>query len=151
MALHPTNLFLVAQSNNTFVGMLLNLRLKPSVFKAVLSFEKSLETLNSDDFATFEEEGSVYPISVFAYNSDIASLLYIRFYAHIIAHQDTIVEVGTIAFVEDAKKLLEKIHLHLLSSKKIAGETLSVYSAPLEDVIINKEIFKMIFSDTGCE
>jgi len=48
------------------------------------------------------------------------------------------------------KKLLEKMHLSHLTDKKLNGETLSAYSAPLEDVLINEDVLKMVFMKQDC-
>jgi len=149
-ALHPSNLFLIAQSNDTFVGMFFTIRLKPDVFKKLLSFEIKVRDVDHDDFATFEEEACNFPVAIFAYNEKVASLLYIRYYAYLISNQDTIIEVGTTPLLKGAKKLLEKMHCHYLDDKEIEGKTLASYSASLEDVLINEDVLKMIFQKQDC-
>ena len=149
-ALHPSNLFLIAQTNETFVGMFFTVRLKPEVFKKLLSFEIKVRDISPDNFATFEEEACNFPVAIFAYNEKVASLLYIRYYAHLISNQDTVVEVGTTPLLKGAKKLLEKMHCHYLDDQEIDGQTLAAYSAPLEDILINEDVLKMIFQKQEC-
>lgn len=149
-SLNPSNLFLVAQSSQQFVGMLFTLRLKPKSFKKILSFEMQIIELNDSDFASYEEESCHLPFAIFSYNDTVAALLYLRHYAHLIANQDTVVEVGTTPLLNGGKKLVEKIHLKHIGDKTVGGETLSAYSAPLEDVLINEDVLKMIFSKQDC-
>ena len=144
-SLHPANLFLIAQTNNQFVGMFFTLRLKPQIFKKLLSFNMEANELTDADFADFEEEASMFIIAVFAYNDKVAALLYLRYYAHLIANQDSIIEVGTTPLLKGGKKLVEKMHLRHMKDKKVKEETLSSYSAPLEDVLINEDVLKMLF------
>ena len=149
-ALHPSNLFLIAHSNDTFVGMFFTIRLKPAVFKKLLSFKIKLRDVSHDDFATFDEEACNFPVAGFAYNEQVASLLYIRYYAYLISNQDTIIEVGTTPILKGAKNLLEKIHCQHMEDKEIDGKILGSYSAPLEDILINKDVLKMIFQKQNC-
>ncbi len=149
-SLHPSNLFLIAQANEQFVGMFFSLRLKPKSFKKLLSFEMEIIELTDDDFASFKEEASVFSFALFAYNDKVATLLYLRYYAHLIAHQDTIIEVGSTPLLDSGRKLVEKIHLVHLEDKKLNKEVLSAYSAPLEDVLINEDVLKMVFAKQDC-
>ncbi len=149
-SLNPSNLFLVAQTNEQFVGMFFILRVKPQSFKKLLSFEMMAYDLIDNDFANFEEESCMFPVSVFAYNDKVATLLYLRYYAHLIANQASIIEVGTTPLLNGGKKLVEKMHLTHIKDKKINGETLSAYSASLEDVLINEDVLKMVFMKQNC-
>ena len=149
-SLNPSHLFLIAQVKNQFVGMFFTLRIKPNIFKKLISFEILTNELRDEDFARFEEEACMFPISIFAYNDKVASLLYLRFYAHLIANQNTIIEVGTTPLLNGGKKLAEKMHLTHIINKTINGETLSAYSASLEDVLINEDVLKMIFLKHDC-
>lgn len=149
-SLNPSNLFLIAQTNEQFVGMFFILRIKPLSFKKLLSFEMMVNELKDENFANFEEEACMFPISIFAYNDEVASLLYLRFYAHLIANQNSIIEVGTTPLLAGGKKLVEKMHLIHLLDKKLNGETLSAYNASLEDVLINEDVLKMLFMKQEC-
>ncbi len=149
-SLHPSNFFLVAQSHNDFLGMFFTLRLKPSSFKKIISFDMKITELNDEDFAVSNEESCDFPFTFFAYNDKVASLLYLRYFTHLIAYQDTIVEVGTTPLLESGKRLVEKINLSYIQDKKVDGETLSSYSASLEDVLINEDVLKMIFQKQKC-
>jgi len=149
-SLHHANLFLIAQINNQFVGMFFTLRLKPQIFKKLLSFNMEANELTDVDFADFEEEASMFIISVFAYNDKVAVLLYLRYYAHLIANQDSIIEVGTTPLLKGGKKLVEKMHLRHMKDKKVKEETLSSYSSPLKDVLINEDVLKMLFVKQNC-
>lgn len=149
-SLNPNNLFLVAQTNNEFVGMFFVLRIKPQSFKKLLAFEMFANEITDENFANFEEEACVFPIAIFAYNDKVATLLYLRYYAHLIANQDTIIEVGTTPLLKGGKKLLEKMHLTHLLDKQVDGKVLSAYSSSLEDVLINEDVLKMIFVKQEC-
>ena len=149
-SLNPSNLFLIAQSNNDFLGMFFSLRLKPSSFEKIISFEMKVIQLTGKDFANSKEESCDLPISMFAYNDKVAALLYLRYYAYLIANQDVIVKVGTTPLLGGGKKLVEKMHLTHIENKQIDNEILSSYSASLEDVLINEDVLKMIFLKQEC-
>jgi len=149
-ALHPTSLFVVAECDGQFFGMFFALRLKPDVFKKIISLEMHIHDITEDDFASFEEEACSLPFSFFAYNEKTASLLYIRYYAHLIANQNSILEVGTTPLLDEGRKVVKSMHLTHLHDKVIEKGTLSAYSAPLEDVLINEDVLRMVFRKQEC-
>ncbi len=149
-AQHPSNLFLLAECNGQFFGLFFILRLKPDIFTKIISFEMQLRDITEDDFASFEEEACSVPVGFFAYNEKAASLLFIRYYAHLIANQDTIIDVGTTPLLDGARKIVEAMHLKHLHDLKVENGTLSAYSAPLEDVLINEDVLRMVFRKQEC-
>ncbi len=149
-ALHPSSLFIVAECEGQFFGMLFTLRLKPDVFKKIISFKMQIRDITEDDLAGFEEEACSFPLAFFAYNEKTASLLFLRYYAHLIANQDSIIEVGFTPLIDGGKKLAEATHLTHLADLKVESGTLSSYSAPLEGVLINEDVLKMIFQRQEC-
>ena len=144
-ALNPSNLFLISEINHQFYGMFFNLRLKPDVFDKIMNFETTVFHISDDDFATFEEMGSNYPLMFFANNEKVASLLFIRYYAHLIANQDNIKEIGSTPLRESGKRLVEKMNLQHFKEKTIPTGTISAYRASLEDVLLNEAVLKMVF------
>ncbi len=145
-ALHPSSLFVLAEYEGQFLGMLFALRLKPDIFKKIIAFEMYLHEINENDFASFEEKACSLPMGFFAYNEKTASLLFLRYYAHLIANQDMIIEVGTTTVLDGGRKIVEAMHLTHRNDLKVEAGTVSAYSAPLEDVLINEDVVKMIFS-----
>lgn len=149
-ALHPSNLFLLSEYHEQYSGMLFTLRLKPTIFQKIIDFEMSLNDIKDSDFANFEEMGSNFPIAFFAYNDKNATLLVLRYYAHLIANQDVIESVGTTPLLSGAKKIALKTHLKHNKDKITEKGTLSSYSANLEDVLLNESVLKMIFQKQEC-
>ena len=144
-ALHPSTLFLVCEVQDQFFGLLFTLRLKTEVFEKIMSFEMEEKDLNLSHFASFNEDGCNYILNFFAQSQKAASLLYVRYYAHLIANQDTISKVGAIAMMSEGKKLIERINLSHLKEMSIDGYKLSSYEATLKDVLVNQAVLKMIF------
>lgn len=149
-SLHPANLFIVAQSGAQTLGMFNLLKLKPTSFKELISFEKEVKQLSDDDFAALNEASSVFLLPSYFYNETVASLLLVRYYAHLIAHQDSIVEVGGTAAVEGGKKFAQKMHLEYFGDKTLPDRTVSAYSAPIETILINPDVLRMIFQKEQC-
>ncbi len=149
-ALHPSNLFLLSEYKNQFAGILFALRLKPSVFREIINFEKEIRDIRVENFATLDEVGCNLPITFFAQNDKNASLLFLRYYAHLIAHQDVIQEIGTITFLDGAKKIVEKMHMKQNKIQNIKDGELTSYSAPLGDILINSSVMKMVFQKQEC-
>jgi len=144
-ALHSSNLFLVAEVHGQFFGLFFNLRLKPEVFDKIMNFEMGIFALENDDFAKFSEMGCNLPLLFFANNEKVASLLFLRYYAHLIANQDNILEVGTTPVRDGGKKMAVKMKLKPYKEMEMEQGTRSAYRASLSDVLINESVLKMIF------
>jgi len=143
-------MFLVGECDDQFFGMFFALRLKPKIFQKLISFEMKIKDIVSEDFATFEEDGCNFPFSFFAYNEKIASLLYIRYYAHLISHQNDIQEIGAISILKGGEKLIEKIHLKHFKDDVVDDLTLKSYSATINDVLLNEDVLKVVFGSQDC-
>lgn len=149
-SLNPSNLFLYAEYHEQFAGMFFSLRLKPTIFHQLLSFELLLKDITVDDFASFDEIGCDLPIAFFAHNEKISTLLMVRNFSHLIAHQRTIEEVGTMPLLDGAKKLVQNINLRPYKSKKVKEGKLESYVATLADILINESVIKMLFQKQQC-
>lgn len=146
-ALHPSNSFYVCKYHEQFFGLLFTLRLKPEVFEKIMNLEIDERELTIDDFASFSEMGSNYMLSFFAMNEKAASVLFVRYYAHIIANQKVILDVGVATLMEDAKKLIGEMNLRHYGSKTvIKGLELQTYRETLPNFLACEKVMKMIFS-----
>ncbi len=150
-ALHPSSLFLTCEYREQFFGLLFTLRLKPEIFEKIMDLEIEEKDLTIDDFASFDEMGCNHMISFFAMNEKAASMLFIRYYAHLIAHQKVISEVGLATMMEDAKKFISNMNLRYYESKIIAeGLELQTYRATLFNLLASEEVVKMLLSKQEC-
>ena len=144
-ALHPSNMFLLSEHNSQFYGLFFILRLKPAVFEKMINFEVNPKDFSDDDFASFEEEGCHFPIGFFAYNEKSSRMLFLRFYAHLIANQKVISKVGTTPLLPSATKLVQKMNMLAHKEQKTPRGVMTSYQAPLSNVLINEAVLKMIF------
>jgi len=150
-ALHPSNSFYFCEYKEQFFGLLFTLRLKPQAFEKIMNLEIKEKDLTPDDFATFEEMGSNYIISFFAMNEKAASMLFIRYYAHLIANQKVIQEVGFATMLEDAIKLSSKMNFHKYTETHLDnGLTLETYRNTLPHFLATDKVIKMILSKQDC-
>lgn len=149
-ALHPSNLFLISEYEGQFLGMLFTLRLKPEVFEKIMNFEMKEEDITVEDFASFEENGCNYILSFFSSNEKSASLLFLRYYAHLIANQKVISDVGALTILDDGRKLINRLNLKHLKEMQVNEGHLSSHRAILSEVLINEAVLKMIFQKQEC-
>ena len=150
-ALEHSNSFFVCTHNKQFFGLLFTLRLKPATLERLMNFEMQEKEITGEDFATFDEMGSNYIVSFFAMNDEAASMLFIRYYAHLISHQNVIREVGVATMMEDGKRLLK--HMNFKHYKTIdAGNGLKVeaYRETLPDFLASEYVVRMILSKQSC-
>jgi transcriptional regulator with XRE-family HTH domain len=150
-ALHPSNSFFICEYKDQFFGLLFTLRLKPASFEKIMNFEIKEKDLTIDDFASFDEVGSNYTISFFSMNKKSASILFIRYYAHLIANQKVIAEVGVASMLKDAKKIIDSINLQYYSHT-IFKESLELqtYRETLANFLASENVIKMILSQQNC-
>jgi hypothetical protein len=107
--------------------------------------------LTLNDFASFDEMGSNYILSFFAMNEKAASMLFIRYYAHLIANQKVIEEVGVATMMEDAKKIIGSLNLKYHTSTMIRGDLeLQTYRETLPNFLASEKVIKMILSRQDC-
>jgi hypothetical protein len=107
--------------------------------------------LTLDDFASFDEMGSNYAISFFALNEKAASMLFIRYYAHLIANQKVISEVGMATTMEDARKLLNNMNLYHHASLEINKDmAIQTFRETLPNFLACENVVKMILSKQEC-
>jgi len=145
---YPDNLFLACEYKEGFVGLFFSVKLKQNVFDRLLNFEMKKSDIREEDFASDSEKGSDFLLSFFALNDKIASMLFVRHYAYLIAHQKSISEIGIITALPEVKKTVENMNLSLYKSKKL-DETyeLEAYREKLGKVLATEYIAKMLFSE----
>ena len=150
-ALHHSNSFYLCEYKDQFFGLLFSLRLKPEAFEKIMNFEIDERELSANDFASFDEMGYSYLLSFFAMNEKAASMLFIRYYAHLIANQKIITGVGVATMMEDAKKLISNMNLYHHGSKTIEkGLELQTYRETLANFLACEKVVKMILSRQEC-
>ena len=150
-ALHPSSSFFICEYKDEFFGLLFTLRLKQEVFDKIMNFEIQENELTTDDFASFNEMGCNHMISFFAMNEKAASQLFIRYYAHLIANQKVIAEVGYTTMMSDTKKLMENINFQYYASTMISKELkLQMYRETLSNFLACENVVKTILFRDEC-
>ena len=150
-ALHSSNSFFVCKHNRQFFGLLFTLRVKPETLDKLMNFKMREKDITQKDFASFDELGSNYIVSFFALNDEAASMLFIRYYAHLISHQKVIHEVGVATMMKDGRRLLNKMNLKKHRSLDIdEGLTIDSYRETLPNFLASEYVVKMILSKQSC-
>jgi hypothetical protein len=146
-ALHPGSAFYVAEYKGQFLGLLFALRVRSGVFDALMRFEKEERKLDESDLVVSEEPGCSYLLNFFALNGEIASLLFLRYYAHLVAHQNLIREVGVSVAMEDAYKLVREMRLEFCCEKRVSPTlTLRSYRNSLKEFFASPKVLRLLFS-----
>jgi len=150
-ALHPSNLFIACEYKGSFLGLFFTLRLKPEVFNKIMDFEMKKSDITLDDFASFDEMGCNYMLSFYALNQKCATMLLIRYYAHLIANQKSIEEIGVITTLDDVKKVVINMNLDYYTSKTVEDDVeIQAYRQTLSKVLASENVVKMILSKQPC-
>jgi len=150
-ALHPNNLFIACEYKGGFMGLFFTLRLKPDVFNKIMNFEMKKSDITEDDFASFDEMGCNYILSFYALNQKCASILFIRYYAHLIANQRSIAQVGVITTMDDVKKVVSNMNLAYHANKTTKDQIeIQSYCQTLSNVLASENVVKMILLKQTC-
>ena len=150
-ALHPENLFLACEHKGTFLGLLFTARVKPEILDKIVNFKMKKNEVNESDFASFNEEGSMLLLSFFALNPKVATLLFIRLYAHLIANQKHFTDIGGITNYDEAKKLVSNMNLQYQNSMTTDDNVkISGYKQSLANVLASEYAVKMLLSKQDC-
>lgn len=150
-ALHPSSLFLACEHKDTFIGLSFTTKVKPEIFDKVLNFEMKRSEITTNDFAAFDEVGSNLMLGFFALNEKAAILLFIRYYAHLIANQKYIANIGAVVNSVDAIKLVSNMNLAYYNSRMTDDEvSIKAYRQTLFNVLASEHVVKMILSKQTC-
>jgi len=149
-ALHPSNLFIVCSYKEIITGLFLSLRLKPAVFEEIMHFHKSIHEITAEDIASFDEAASSYTIAFLSLNKKSASMLFLRYYAHIIANQEKLVSIGTTTALSDAKKIIDNMNLDLVAHYEDEGIGVDAYEAPLAYALSSEHVVRMVLRREEC-
>jgi len=150
-ALHPGNFFLLCEYKEAFSGLFFTLRLKPEVFEKLMNFQMKKSEITNEDFASFDEMACNFMLSFYALNQKVASLLFIRYYAHLIANQKNIAQVGVLSNSNEVSKVVEKMNLQAGQEHSVKqGETIHAYSSSLSNVLASETFVQMILAKQKC-
>jgi len=144
-ALHPSSLFLFILYKDQFFGMLFSIHIKPDIFKKLMHFELLEKDLRETDLSLLDEKGCNYPLGFFAYTEQSASLLILRYYAHLITHQNNIEEVGCFPQTTEGEKFVATLGLTAFKKHTIRDRQNYSYKALITDVLLNKYMLTVLF------
>ncbi len=145
-ASHPSSFFLICEYKEQFFGLLFTLKLKQKSFEKIMNLEIEEKDLTVDDFANADEEGSSYLLNFFSHSQKSAALLFIRYYAYLVANQKNILEVGVATIMNDAQKLIKRLNVEHYRDIEHKKQTFSFYRSPLKNMLMNEAILKTIFN-----
>jgi len=150
-ALHPDSLFIACKYKNTIVGVSFTVKVKPEIFDKVLNFKMRRDEITTNDFAAHDEVGSSLMLGFFAVNEKAATLLFIRYYAYLIANQRTIDEVGAVSNSTEAIKLISNMNLQFSGSHITDGnDKIKAYRETLFNTLASEYVVKMILAKQEC-
>ena len=142
LAFHSSNLFLICEYNQQYLGHLFLVRLKTAVYSKIINLEMNYQDIDIDDIASPQESGSYFSLGMFAMNDKALSLLFIRFYANLIVNQENISQAGTLLSKDDALNMVTNVNLKRVGSKG----SLIAYNGNLKEIFLNEQIIKILFS-----
>ena len=145
---HPSNLFLACEYKEGFVGLFFSVRLKQDIFEKLMHFEMKKSEIREEDFAAPDEVGSDFLLSFYAINHKVATMLFVRHYAYLIANQKNIMEIGVTTTLDEVKKTVHNMNLNFYQSKVLEEKvTLDAYRQKLNKVLATEYVVKMLFSE----
>jgi len=147
---YPGNLFLAVTYKTSFLGLLFTLRLKPGSFNKIIDFEMEKDALRKEDFAAPNEEGSVYLLSFFALSQEVATMLFRRLYAHLIANQEQTREAGFISSYEEAQALAQKLNLLRAGEHTCEGKQIIAFRSSLFSLMTSPMALRTLFPKHQC-
>ncbi len=150
-ALHPGNLFYACRYKGGFVGLLFALKLSNDAFEKILTFQKMKSELKIDDFVASDSSGSIMPLSFFALNEKVATMLLVRFYAHLIANQRTIDEIGGVTGFKESQEFVKRMNLRFAGKyTSPEGSEIRAYRQSLKVVVASEYFIRMLFDKEKC-
>jgi hypothetical protein len=150
-AFHPESLFLACEYKDNFLGLFFSIRIKPDSFDKILNFEMKKSEISENDFVSSCKSGSNLILSFFAMNEKVATLLFVRYYAYLIANQKYIDEIGGVTIQDEAKKIVSNMNLYYDGSKVMDDNVkIDAYRQTLPNVLASENSVKMLLSRGEC-
>ena len=149
-ALHPESLFYVILYKRTLLGFFFSLRIRPERFESIMEMTLRKNELRIDDLARPGEKASVLILSFFALDSRMASLLLLRLYAHLIAHQREIRELGLVSTLPEVDRVVERMALRISRTREIDGRRHRAYRNDLFRLFSNETAMRLLFPKEEC-
>ena len=147
-SVNPCSFFLACEYKEWFLGYFFSIKLKQEIFEKIMNFEMKKSEITEDDFAAADEPGSNYLLSFYALNNKVASILFIRYYAYLIANQKYIAEIGVSTALEEVKKVVRNMNLDYYKTITIEDRReVDSYRQNLGKILSSEYVVKMIFSD----
>ncbi len=147
----PRNFFYTLLYKNTFLGLLFALRLKKEPFDSLIALKKRKSDISSSDIADMEESASMYMLSSFSLDKSVSSMLFARFYAHVISHHKSIERIGVVTPRKDVGRLALRMNISFAGNmKKDDDEVIDAYSGTIFDLLSSREAIRMLFPRRGC-
>ncbi len=144
-AIHPSSRFLLATYHKQFFGVLFSLRLKQEPFDALMTFQKEEKSITVEDLAPENEDGCEYPLTMLGYTEEVATLLSLRYYRHLISCQGKTGCAGTFPKRKEGEKLARTLGLERYQS----NGTYHTYRANMVDVLLNRYILTILFRESN--
>ena len=150
-SLDPRHFFQVLLYKETFLGLLFALRLKETAFDELLDFRRGRASIAFDDIADFDEEGSLFILSSYAFHPKVLSILFMKLTAHLITHQESYHRLGLTTGLPEVERMVERIDMrHRNAFHGDVGEEIHSYSISLEELFRNEEILRTLFPRNEC-
>ncbi len=151
-SLHPSNFFVAAEYKHSFTGLFFALKLKEDIFNKIIDFQMKKSEISIEHFAEPNETGSILLLSFYALNNTTAVMLFIRYYAYLIANQEKIVKIGGITKSGEAIKFAESMNLQKVGQLLVDdGTTIESFSQTLPEALASENVIKMLFPKQDCE
>lgn len=140
----PTNLFLVCDYFDQYLGHLFLLKLKEKSYQQIINYERLEESLSADDIATADEPGYYYIYGLFSLGIATASLLICHLYALMIKNQFFIKGIGWLTYGNEQRDWAIQMGMHptVKPSTKHPG---LVYQADLLTLLCSETLMKLLF------
>ena len=138
----PSTFFLICEYKEQYFGHFLFVYLRPDIYDKIVNFEMEYFDITTEDLAGENEKGSYMNVGLFAMNEKAISLLFVRFYAHLIINQKKILNVCTLISNNDAVNIATNFGL----KKGLVRDDLMVHNGTIKDLLLTEQIVKILFS-----
>jgi transcriptional regulator with XRE-family HTH domain len=148
---YALNYFRIVNYKDVTTGLLFSLRLKPEAYRALMLFERSLESIDERDFAAADEEACYYSFVYFALNeiSAIVGLQY--FFLEMIYRQRHIRRVGATVARKDAHTIVRRLQHAPVETYNEKRFEVTSYDTSIETLLSSEYLAKAVFVPTVCE
>lgn len=144
---HPGTFAVACERKKQHLGHFVMLKVKNSIAEAIACNQREELSITTDDLCMPNENGSYYIHALYGKNPQIAALLNVEAYLHLLDHFDTIDKIVIFSTRKDGVELSKDYGIEMVAKGRNETFQFDWYGmlSPVEDILFSDTVVKLVF------